>query len=344
MDGSIRLSDSDRKVLLKLYRYGDSRQTARRAHVVLLKATGHTWQEIRAVLFCSNDLISAALKQFRENGVTGLQDAGRFNPVPFWLTVVIRWVSKFSPQDFSYFRTRWTCELLAELLWWEHGLRVGRERIRRGLAQMGFVWRRPRPIVGPNDPNYDDKLNAIQHLLRTMPDDETAVFQDEVDVNLNPKIGAAWMRCGEQATVSTPGNNVKRYVFGSLHWRTGTLITTSPSLRRNTTEFLRHLDDLRHRLRSYRRIHVICDNASFHSSRAVREYLAKWGDRIAIHFLPCYAPETNPIERVWWHMHETVTRNHQCATIDDLVDQVYDWFATQRQFEIKTTVPYPLAV
>jgi hypothetical protein len=46
-----------------------------------------------------------------------------------------------------------------------------------------------------------------------MPADETAVFQDEVDVHLNPKIGACWMRRGQQASVVTPGNNVKRY-FG----------------------------------------------------------------------------------------------------------------------------------
>jgi hypothetical protein len=83
------------------------------------------------------------------------------------------------------------------------------------------------------------------------------VFQDEVDVNLNPKIASAWIKRGHQATVETPGNNVKKYVFGSLHWRTGTLIASSASQRRNSTEFIRHLDDLRCRLNSWRHIHVI---------------------------------------------------------------------------------------
>jgi hypothetical protein len=35
--------------------------------------------------------------------------------------------------------------------------------------------------------------------------DEAAVFQDEVDLNLNPDIGCTWMRRGEQARVVTPG-------------------------------------------------------------------------------------------------------------------------------------------
>ena len=158
-----------------------------------------------------------------------------------------------------------------------------------------------------------------------MPADETVVFQDEVDVHLNPKIGSQWMVRGQQAEVVTPGNNEKRHLAGSLHWRTGTLLLSPPGTRRNAQLFLAHLDDLRSRLRGFQKIHVICDNARFHDCQAVREYLAKWAHRIELHYLPKYAPETNPIERVWWHLHETITRNHRCRTLDELLDQVFAW-------------------
>jgi transposase len=80
------------------------------------------------------------------------------------------------------------------------------------------------------------------------------------------------------------------------------------------------LDYLRQWLRGYRMIHVICDNASFHRSGPVQKYLVRWSHRLRVHFLPKYAPETNPIERVWWHMHDTITRNHRCQTIDELLE------------------------
>jgi transposase len=80
---------------------------------------------------------------------------------------------------------------------------------------------------------------------------------------------------------------------------------------------------------------VICDNAAFHTSRAVREYLARWGHRISLHYLPKYAPETNPIERVWWHLHETLTRNHRCRTLEELVRQAYAWFAVNKTYYIE---------
>ena len=129
-------------------------------------------------------------------------------------------------------------------------------------------------MVGPSDPDYAIKLRQIRRLLSRLPTDEVAVFQDEVDLHLNPKIGPCWMLKGQQATVETPGNNIKRHLAGSLVWRTGTLLVSPSAKRRNAALFVAHLDDLRCRLRGYRRIHVICDNAPFHNCRMVREYLA----------------------------------------------------------------------
>ena len=87
---------------------------------------------------------------------------------------------------------------MAELLEEEQDIKVSAETIRRVLHRLGFVWRRPRPIVGPIDPDYDQKLRKIRRLLSTLPADEVAVFQDEVDVNLNPRIGSQWMLRGDQ--------------------------------------------------------------------------------------------------------------------------------------------------
>jgi putative transposase len=55
---------------------------------------------------------------------------------------------------------------------------------------------------------------------------------------------------------------------GSLHWRTGALLETAGP-RRDGALFVRHLGELRDRLRRYRVIHVICDNDKFHTHGAV---------------------------------------------------------------------------
>jgi transposase len=152
---------------------------------------------------------------------------------------------------------------------------------------------------------------------------------DEVDVNLNPKVGCMWMRKGDQAAVETPGTNVKRYLAGSIHWRTGRLVLTGglPKEGRGAALFCRHLDDLRRAFRQYKVIHVVCDNARTHKpehARLVREYLAEWGGRVVLHYLPSYAPDCNPIERVWWRLHEAVTRNHRCGSVEELLELTFE--------------------
>jgi len=343
MDGSIRLSPAERNAVLSAYRGSDG-AACRRALVLLLLAKGYSYREVRDTIFVSFELISDCVESFRRDGVAGFARATEpESPRPAWLARVITWLTTKTPEDFGYFRTRWSCECLAEVLAWETGTRLSAETVRRGLHRAGFVWRRPRPVVGPIDPEYDRKLQAVQALLRDLPADETAVFQDEVDVHLNPKIGSCWMPVGEQAEVPTPGNNIKCHLAGSLVWRTGTLLVSPAGWRRNTELFLEHLDDLRRRLRGYRVIHVICDNAPFHGSRRVREYLKRWGHRICLHYLPKYAPDTNPIEHVWWRLHETITRNHRCRNIGELLANVFEWIETQRCFYTPALGQYAIA-
>ena len=43
------------------------------------------------------------------------------------------------------------------------------------------------------------------------------------------------------------------------------------------------------------------------------------------------------------HLHEEITRNHRCETIDELVDLVFDWFEYKDNFEIETSI-YPQAL
>jgi putative transposase len=333
MDGIFRLNPCDRKAALDAYRHASCASVVRKALVLLLLDRGWSYRQIIDATLVSSSTIAAVKRLYLQNGLDDALGRSRKDGViPFWLIVVLRWLLSHTPQDFGFFRQRWSCEMLALLLREKNRIALSAETVRRGLRRMDFVWRRPRPVLRLCDPDYDLKLRRIRHMLTSLPEDETAVFQDEVDVHLNPKIGSQWMVKGEQTEVVTPGDNDKRHLAGSLVCRTGRLILSAPSRRRNAALFVAHLEDLRHRLRRFRVIHVICDNARFHDCRAVRQYLKTWGHRVRLHYLPKRAPETNPIERVWWRLHETITRNHRCGSIDELLRQVFDWAEHQPGF------------
>jgi putative transposase len=341
MDGSIVLGSSQRKRLLAVYRKESVPPQVRlRVHIILLLSEGRAWSLIAAVLFCSTATIARWKVRFESGGVEALLEEKRGRVASLlvdWALVLVAWVKTLSPRDFGYCRSRWCCATLAIVLLDTHRVRVSAETVRRTLHQQNLVWRRPRPVLGPKDQQRRWKLRRVRELLRDLPDDEAAVFQDEVDLNLNPDVGCAWMERGKQAVIVTPGTNVKRYLSGSMSWRSGELVVTEGT-HRNAELFVRHLDDLRQRFRRYRKVHVICDNGRFHTvagSRLVRQYLAEHGDRIVLHYLPAYSPQDNPIERVWWHLHEQITRNHRCACIEELVDLTMLWLDEHGAFKIE---------
>ena len=341
----IHLTRAERQDLLDRYRRSADPEVRLRAHILLLLDAGHPWATISAVLFCSFSTISRWKRRFEAEGVDAVlgHQRGRQFGIHFWATLVVRWVPTLSPSAFRFARSRWSCEAVAVVLREDFRAKVGRETVRLWLRNAGLVWRRPRPVIRPKDPDREAKLRALRALLHGLPADETAVFMDEVDVNLNPKVGCMWMKRGEQAAVETPGTNDKRYLAGSIHWRTGRVFLTEgkPKEGRGAALFLRHLDDLRRAFRHYRVVHIVCDNAGTHTaerSKAVRAYLEEWGERVKVHYLPKYAPDTNPIERVWWRLHEAVTRNHRCQSMDELLDLTFDWFSTRTHFRVRSSI------
>jgi transposase len=340
----IALPPADRAALAELFRSSPHPAARQRALILLLLDAGASWAVVTAALGCSSATVARWAARYRAGGAAALAGPPpRPRRLAAWAAVVVGWVLRLSPRDFGLARSRWSCEAVALVLREERGVAAGREAVRLCLRGQGLVYRRPRPVVRRRDPDRAATLAGLRALLHALPPDETAVFMDEVEVHTNPKVGRAWMRRGEQAPLETPGDNEKRALAGSLHWRTGRLVETwgRPGEGRTAALFCRHLDDLRRALRHFKVIHVICDNAAFHKpdrSNAVKAYLKEWGHRVVLHYLPTYSPDTNPIERVWWRLHEAVTRNHRCRTMDELLDLTFDWFAARTHFRIETTV------
>jgi hypothetical protein len=51
-------------------------------------------------------------------------------------------------------------------------------------------------------------MNLLHRLIRTLPADQVAVWEDEADIDLNPRLGLDWMLRGMQRVVMTPGKYI----------------------------------------------------------------------------------------------------------------------------------------
>ncbi|MEV7214611.1 transposase [Kitasatospora cineracea] len=75
-----------------------------------------------------------------------------------------------------------------------------------------------------------------------------------------------------------------------------------------------------------RPVHLVVDRHSVHRSRRVRTRRADHPDRITLHPLPAYAPETNPDELVNADLKRTLLPASQARNADQLADEVRRFF------------------
>ena len=136
---------------------------------------------------------------------------------------------------------------------------------------------------------------------------------------------------GQQKQVLTPGQNAKHYLAGALDAVTGRLQWVEGP-KKTSTLFIALVDHLL-ACRTYhgQTIHLVLDNFRIHSSRAVAAAQRRWGDRVQLHFLPPYCPDHNRIERLWKDLHDNVTRNHQCRSLNELLPKVRSYLHQRRR-------------
>jgi transposase len=298
--------------------------------VVLRAGDGWSGKRISKALGCSAATVSRTLDRWEAYGEAGLldrrEDNGQTKADQAYVATV-RWILAGTPQDFLHRRPTWTRALLIETAARYTGVTVSKTTMGRVLAALKARRGRAKPLGSCpwGKARKERRMALIRALVETLPADEACVWEDEADIDLNPRIGADWTLPGEQRTVLTPGKNVKRYFAAAMDATTERLVWVKAE-RKSSRLFI---DLLRKLLKEYPDrtvIHVILDNYGVHSSRQTRAWLDQHGGKFRLHFLPPYSPDDNRIERkVWREVHANVTTNHRCAAIEWLCEEVV-WY------------------
>lgn len=229
-----------------------------------------------------------------------------------------------TPETLGFPRTTWSLELLTQVAAAKLHIRISVGHMWKVLRHLKVRWGCARPVVACpwRAARRRRRIRELRDLQRSAGPREPVLFEDEIDIHLNPRIGRNWMLPGQQKLVLTPGKNRKAFIAGAYDPRTGRIVCVDGG-RKAVWLFLNLLRALLVVYRSVRRIHLILDNYVIHKSRAVDAFLRTIGQKIQLHFLPPYCPEENRIERLWRDVHDNITRNRRCRTLQDLLDQIW---------------------
>lgn len=317
-----RMSRRQRRQFVRLGRNTGDAATALRFHMIAEMGADCSRHEVARKLSVAVSTVVMTAKRYLAMGIAGLFDQRSGNgqrKVDHTFLKALREVLEGVPTESGWTRSTWTRELLCEEMVRRGHARVAVCTMGRALKSLGARLGRPKPIVLCPWPKAkrNRKLGQLKWLAASDSGREPVYYSDEVDIDLNPKIGRDWMLPGKQRRVLTPGKNQKHYIAGALRAKSRRLVW-SEGQSKNSTLFCKLLWKLAVMHRRARKVHIIVDNYGIHSSKATRRVLASLKGKVVLHFLPPYCPDHNPIERVWLDMHSSVTRNHRCRTMREL--------------------------
>jgi transposase len=284
--------------------------------------------------------VSRTLFRWEMYGQAGLIDRREDNGEVLaddWYIRTVAWILESTPKEFFHRRPTWTKPLLIETARQYTGVTISLTTMGRVLKSLGARRGRPKPDAPcPWSENARKKRMAmICGLIECLPANQACLWEDEADIDLNPRIGHDWMLPGTQRHVMTPGKNVKRYLAGALDATTDRVMWVKGE-RKNSRLFIDLLKKLLGEYPDKETIHVILDNYTIHSSRQTQLWLQQFGGKFRLHFLPPYCPDDNRIERkVWREMHANVTVNHRCRTIEQLIQEVVYYLMSHNRTQLK---------
>ncbi|MFP9230872.1 DDE endonuclease [Pectobacterium cacticida] len=308
------IPDEERQLMRKEAQLTRDKNHARRLIAILMLHQGMTVTDVARLLCAARSSVGRWINWFTLHGAEGLKSL-RPGRAPRWpvadILQILPLLVQRSPKDFGWLRSRWSTELLALVVNRLFDVTLHRATLHRYLKQADIVWRRTAPTLKIKDPHYDEKRLAIEQALTQEQTEHPVFYQDEVDIDLNPKIGADWMLKGQQKHIATPGQNQKHYLAGALHSGTGRVHYVSGSSK-SSDLFISLLETLRRTYRRAKTITLVVDNYIIHKSRKVEQWLEE-NPKFRLLFLPTYSPWLNPIERLWLSLHGKRTANSRCV-------------------------------
>jgi transposase len=287
-----------------------------RALMVLWRAEGLTTLEIAQRLGCHRESITPWIERYQLLGVAGLEDEprpGRPPRLDAALRDELEAQLERPPPESDQVGGRWTLARLGRVLGSLTPRPFSGTTLRRVVHALGFRWRRPRLWPGGTDPERFEKRLLIelakQH-AEEHPESVQFCYADASDQHLLAVLRGMWMRIGQQVRIATPPDNQHWALFGALHLLSGAFLWQAFE-KTVSGSFLAFLEYL---LACYPvgDLIVTVDNASYHKSKTVVAWL-KEHPRVLLLYLPKYAPELNPVEKIWSALKDRVAANRSFA-------------------------------
>ena len=263
---------------------------------------GHSIRRISRDLKTAYSTVRDWLLRMRDRGLKGRLNArpkGRRAKLPLQIIRTVRRRLKRSPKKRGFETGSWQMDMVTEMIRKEFGVTVRARTLRRWLRRIRFSWGKDRYVQYRSvskERQGEFKMEVGERAAKRRADGMAVFAEDEAAVQRSQNPAYGWRPTGGREQVRASFSRESVRIFGAMSQGELRIKIVEST---NSETFREFLGEIR---RDRPRLFMVLDNASYHKSKAVSEYVESTGGDVELEFLPSYTPQLNPVETVWRYL------------------------------------------
>jgi transposase len=299
--------------------------SAYKINAVILLGTGWTFVRVKEALLLDEDTLNRYVNRYREGGIdylTKTDHSGRQSMLSAEKIEIL--VKELDSRIYL------TTSAIIEYVSREFNVKYSISGMCELLHRIGYEYKKPKAVPGNPDPEAQEVFSKQyeKFMLEKRPDVEV-LFMDAVHPSHNAMPSYGWIRRGEERELKTNSGRERLNLHGAINAETHeiTVIESETVDADSTINLLRAIEQ---KYPNAPEIKVILDNAKYHYSKEVKEYLKT--SRVQLVFIPSYSPNLNLIERIWKFFKKKVLYNTYYSDIGKFRDACINFFRNFGKF------------
>lgn len=300
---------------------------AYRIHVIILLAMGMTAIEVSDILFLDEDTVRTYFDKYTSGGLVSLLETSYKGSKKKLTADQINLLSQELDNNIHL-----TTKSVCRFVFLEFDVEYSERGMSSLLKKIGYVYK--KPDLKPGNPDEDMQEYFLQEyvkFLKSKNDNDLIFFMDAVHPIHNAQATYGWFKKGEKRSIKTNTGRERYNIHGAMNAETYevTAIFSEDNIDATSTIDLLKALEVTHPYAS--NIYVLLDNAKYHFSNIVQEYVKN--SKIKLVPLPPYSPELNLIERFWKLFKKNVIYNTHYPTFKEFKEACLNFFKTQHLYE-----------
>lgn len=320
-----KLSIAEKSELKERHRKERDGKIRDRIKAVVLYDEGYSLPEIARILFLSDEGVRKHIKDYNAANKLAPSNGGSSSKLSHEQTAEL--INHLEANNYVYARD------IAGYIKSEYGVSYTIAGVTKLLHKLNFAYKKPKLIPGKLDIEKQEEFKLQYALLKgNLAKNEAIYFIDSVHPQYQTRVRYGWIRKNTVKTLPSFSGWKRRHIIGALSLN-GLNLVTLDAPRVNSDYLLEFFNKLEAENANKSKIYLICDNAGYHKSKKVKEYLKN--SKIELVFLPPYSPNLNPIERLWRFMHSVVTNNKYYPNFAAFSNALQQFFANISKYKDK---------